>query len=83
MPRVAFEPTIPASKRSKTVHALARPLGYRDRPTSPLYQLEKPSIQWVPGALLPGVKRHGREAHHPPPTSAEVKKMWIYASTSL
>jgi hypothetical protein len=34
------------------------------------------------GALYPGVKRPGREADHSPPTSAEVKKMWIYTSTS-
>jgi hypothetical protein len=33
-------------------------------------------IQWVPG-----VKRTGREADHSPPTSAKVKKMWIYTST--
>jgi hypothetical protein len=38
-------------------------------------------IQWVPGALSPGVKRPRREADHSPPTSAEVKKMWIYTST--
>jgi hypothetical protein len=31
--------------------------------------------------LSPGVKRQGREADHSPPTSAEVKKMWIYTST--
>jgi hypothetical protein len=31
-------------------------------------------IQWVPGALSPGVKRPGREADRPLPTSAEVKK---------
>jgi hypothetical protein len=30
---------------------------------------------------IPGVKRPGREADHSPVTSAEVKKMWIYAST--
>jgi hypothetical protein len=30
---------------------------------------------------FPGVKRQVREADHSPPTSAEVKKMWIYAST--
>jgi hypothetical protein len=41
----------------------------------------QPPIQWVPGALSPGVKRQGREADHLPPTSAEVKKMWIYTST--
>jgi hypothetical protein len=34
----------------------------------------QPPIQWVPGALSPGVKRPGREADHSPPTSAGVKK---------
>jgi hypothetical protein len=33
-------------------------------------------IQWVPGVKLP---RH--EADHSPPTSDEVKKMWVYKST--
>jgi hypothetical protein len=34
------------------------------------------------GAVLsPRVKRQGREADHSPPTSAEVKKMWIYTYT--
>jgi hypothetical protein len=28
-----------------------------------------------------GVKQQGREADHSPPSSAEVKKMWIYSST--
>jgi hypothetical protein len=32
------------------------------------------------GGSFPGV-RQGREADHSPPTSAEVKKMWIYTST--
>jgi hypothetical protein len=36
--------------------------------------------QRVPGALSPGVKWPGREADHPPPASAEFKKMWIYTS---
>jgi hypothetical protein len=27
--------------------------------------------------------RQGRETDHSPPTSAEVKKMWIYTSTPL
>jgi hypothetical protein len=35
----------------------------------------KPPIQWVPGALSPGVERPGRQADHSPPASAEVKKM--------
>jgi hypothetical protein len=33
------------------------------------------------GGSFPRVKRLGREADHSPPTSAEVKKMWIYTST--
>jgi hypothetical protein len=33
------------------------------------------------GSSFPGVKRPGREVHHSPPTSVEVKKMWIYTST--
>jgi hypothetical protein len=37
----------------------------------------QPPIQWVPGALSPGVKRPGREADHLPPASTEVKKTWI------
>jgi hypothetical protein len=41
-----------------------------------------PPIQWVPGDLSPGLKRPGREADHSPPTSAEVKKTWIYTLTS-
>jgi hypothetical protein len=33
-----------------------------------------PRIQWVPGALFPGVKRQGREAGQSPPSNAEVKE---------
>jgi hypothetical protein len=40
----------------------------------------QPSKQWVPGTLSPGVKWQGREADHSPPTSAKVKKTWIYTS---
>jgi hypothetical protein len=43
----------------------------------------QPPMQWVPGSLSAGVKRPGREAHHSPPSSAEVKKIWIYTSTPL
>jgi hypothetical protein len=43
----------------------------------------QPLIQWVPGALSPGVKRQRRETDHSPPTSAEVKKIWICTSTPL
>jgi hypothetical protein len=41
----------------------------------------QPSTQWVSAALSPWVKRQGRETDHSLPTSAEVKKMWIYTST--
>jgi hypothetical protein len=37
-------------------------------------------IQWVLGLFIPGVRRPQREAGHSPPTSAEVKKTWIYTS---
>jgi hypothetical protein len=30
---------------------------------------------------FPGVKRPGRETDHSSPTSAKVKKVWIYTST--
>jgi hypothetical protein len=40
------------------------------------------SAKWVPGSLSPGVKRPGREVDHSPPTSAEVKKVWIYTSAA-
>jgi hypothetical protein len=33
------------------------------------------------GDSFPGVKWPGREAHNSSPTSAEVKKTWIYTST--
>jgi hypothetical protein len=32
------------------------------------------------GGSFPGVKRQERDVHHSPPTSAEVKKTWIYTS---
>jgi hypothetical protein len=33
------------------------------------------------GGSFTGVKRQGREADHPPATSAEVKKTWVSTST--
>jgi hypothetical protein len=38
-------------------------------------------IQWGSGALSLRVKQPGREADHSPPTSGEIKKIWIYTST--
>jgi hypothetical protein len=35
----------------------------------------QPPVQWVPGALLLGVKWLDCEADHSPPFSAEVKKL--------
>jgi hypothetical protein len=34
------------------------------------------------GGSFPGVKRPESESDHSPPTSAEIKKKWIYTSTS-
>jgi hypothetical protein len=48
--------------------------------SSPALGPTQSPFQWVPGALFLGVKRPGREADHSP-TSAEVKKTWIYTST--
>jgi hypothetical protein len=47
----------------------------------PVLESTQPPIQWVSRALLPGVKRPGREADRSPSAIAEVKKMWTYTST--
>jgi hypothetical protein len=59
------------------------PVGSRIFSTSsrPALGPTQPAIQWVPGALSPGIKRQERETDYSSPTSAEVKKIWIYAST--
>jgi hypothetical protein len=41
----------------------------------PAFGLIQPGIEWVPGALSPGMKRPGRETDDSPSTSAEVKIM--------
>jgi hypothetical protein len=64
---------IPSKVKNFLVSKLSRPaLG----PT-------QPPIQWVAGAVSPGVKWQGHKADHSPPASAKVKKMWIYTSTPL
>jgi hypothetical protein len=40
-------------------------------------------ILWVPGDPFPGVQQLGHEADHSPPTSAKVKKTWVYTATPL
>jgi hypothetical protein len=47
----------------------------------PALGTNQPPIQWVPGAFYLGAKRPSREADHPPPSSAEVKKACSYTST--
>jgi hypothetical protein len=46
---------------------------------------QHPDWLWDPPSLLSngyeGVKRPGCKGDHSPPTSAKVKKMWIYTST--
>jgi hypothetical protein len=42
--------------------------------------LTQPPIQWVPGDLSLEVKRPGRQADQSPPSSADVKNAWNYAS---
>jgi hypothetical protein len=49
--------------------------------SGPALEPTQPPIRSVPRALSLGVKRQGREAVHLCPTSAEVRKMWIYTST--
>jgi hypothetical protein len=52
--------------------------------SKPALGLTQPPIQWVPGALTPGIKLSGCEAceaHHSPPSSAEVKNAWSCTST--
>jgi hypothetical protein len=48
--------------------------------SSPALGPTQPLIQWVLGALSLGVKGPGHEADRSP-TSAKVKKMWVYTST--
>jgi hypothetical protein len=39
----------------------------------PALGLTQPPVQWMPGALSPGVKLPGREADPSPPSNTEVK----------
>jgi hypothetical protein len=41
----------------------------------------QPPVRWIPGVLSVGVKSAGRDADHPPASSAEVEDEWSYNST--
>jgi len=47
----------------------------------PALGITLPLIQWVPGALSPGIKLPMREANHSPPSSAKAKNEWSYTFT--
>jgi len=57
--------------------------------TSDFVMSQHPYSLWGPPSLpfsgyrspSPGLKRPGRDVHHSPPSSAEVKNVWSYAST--
>jgi hypothetical protein len=49
------------------------PAGISFTASRPALWPTQPPIQWVPGALSPGVKLPGREADHSLRTNAEVK----------
>jgi hypothetical protein len=59
---------VPVPVGSRIFSSLLRP----DR----LWVCTQLTIQWVPGALSPGVNWSWHESDHSP-TSADVKKMWI------
>jgi hypothetical protein len=40
-------------------------------------------IQWVTGALFPGLKRPGCEADYSPPSRADVKNSWRYTFSPI
>jgi hypothetical protein len=48
----------------------------------PALELIQPPIQWLTGASSTGIKLP-RKTDHSTPTSAEVKKTWLYTSTPL
>jgi hypothetical protein len=57
-------------------------LSHRGQAGSGTRQSFNPSIQWIFGGLFSGVKSLGREANLSPPSSAEVKNVWSYNSTT-
>jgi hypothetical protein len=65
-----------------------RKLKYAADESSPVYLAQtgalrstQPPVQWVSGTISSEVKWSGREADHPSPTNADVKKTSVYTST--
>jgi hypothetical protein len=48
----------------------------------PALESTQPPVQWVPGALSPGVRQPVCKADHLPVFSAELKNVWSYTSIS-
>jgi hypothetical protein len=66
-------------RHSYTNHVTAN---FTSIPSSPALGPKQPPINGYRGFLPWGVKRQGREADHLPLTSAYVKKIWVYTSTT-
>jgi hypothetical protein len=60
-----------------------RGFGVRVPVGSRIFSMSRPSLGSTQPHIqgVPGLKRPERDAYHSPPTSTEVKKMWIYTST--
>jgi hypothetical protein len=46
--------------------------------SGPTLRSVQPPIQWVLGALYPGVKRQGREADHSPPAITKIETTYVF-----
>jgi hypothetical protein len=60
------------------IRCLAGAINVFSSPQRPILGPFQPPIRWVPGALTPGATF---EAGQSPPSVAEVKNLWSYAST--
>jgi hypothetical protein len=70
------------SLKHQSWESVSRPrFEHKSLPNTEHKQLARVLLFTSTGGSFSGVKRQGREADHSTPTSAEVKKMWIYTST--
>jgi hypothetical protein len=83
--KIHFNIVLPSTVSRDSVVGIASPNRVKNflfsKSSRPALRSTQPPIQWVPGALSPGVKRPGLEVDHSPPASAEFKNMWMYTST--